>query len=142
MDFRGEAVNKITDNIYVGPFPNLWVRRKLRKAGVTHIINARRQAYTLKNIIMLHNPMKDEPPGPKEFNYWYKSIEFTRQALMEGGTIYIHCKAGINRGPGHCYAALRGLGHSQTDSWSMVKNGRSKARPRYVETIEKVLSCH
>lgn len=133
-------MNKITNNVYLGPYPNPWVRYKLKKAGVTHILNARRKKYELKNVVLFHNPMKDEVPGPQNLSYWQKSIDFARKAVESGGTLYVHCKAGVNRGPGHCYAALRGLGYGQDEAWNLVKDGRKKARPRYVETIEEVLS--
>jgi hypothetical protein len=91
-------------------------------AGITHVIDMRAEfdddTLNDNRITILWLPQVDDgtmrPPGQ-----YRKGIQFAFPALSLANTrVFLHCSAGLNRGPTMCYALLRAFGFSQADAIS------------------------
>ncbi|MGH7489832.1 MAG: dual specificity protein phosphatase family protein, partial [bacterium] len=106
----------VTDRIAVGG--GIWNDEnmdELIRMGVTHIINMQIEFddRSLANglpVSVLHNPTDDDfqikPP-----ELFQRGVDFALQALDDPESrIFIHCAAGVHRGPTMTLAVLRALG--------------------------------
>lgn len=112
----------------------------LRNAGITHIIDCRddvNDALFFKSLtpdIYLWNPTKDDGT-PKDATWFEKSILFAWEKLIvPSAKLYVHCAAGVNRGPSTTYAIMRTLGWSHL----FAKNYIEVRRPQTVEGLRYV----
>lgn len=118
----------------------------LIKFGITHIINCRSEfddaPLLLKHpqIKYLYNPTYDD--GTHKSAEWFcKSIVFALEALGQSvNKVYVHCAAGINRGPSSAFAILRALGLSSTQSESFIKIARPMALIAYMNDANAAIS--
>jgi protein-tyrosine phosphatase len=132
--------DKVTDNIYIGGMPRgLDGLKELFGMGVTYIINCMSEydyQETIDNyngqhlqpekIHYLWNSTTDDGFGkPKE--WWQKGITFAKEAIDKNTKIFIHCAAGVNRGPSLCYAVLRCYGQSYENAYAIIKKVRPQA---------------
>ncbi|MFX1338325.1 MAG: dual specificity protein phosphatase family protein [Promethearchaeota archaeon] len=98
-------IYKITDNLYIGSYRAAKKLKKLRKEGITAIVNLMEKEK--------YNP-------PPEFNYLFKSIKdrmyinhevlkeilsFIEKNVIEG-KVLVHCASGISRSGGIAVARL------------------------------------
>jgi hypothetical protein len=61
---------------------------------------------------------------------WFKTtLDFARDALADPkARVYIHCGAGINRGPSGAYAVMREQGFGAREAYDRITNVRTVAR--------------
>ena len=100
-----EKIYKITDNLYIGSYRAAKKLKKLRKEGITAIVNVMEKEK--------YNP-------PPKFNYLFKSVKdrtyinhevlqeilrFIEQNASEG-KVLVHCASGISRSGGIVVARL------------------------------------
>lgn len=141
-------LSKITERLYCGGL--IYADDEidfLIKEGVTHIINAAQTESNDEELIKLH-PNKftyihlgqddDGKPKPKEwFDY---AVRFALQAYQTPGSIlYVHCAAGVNRGPSLAYAILRSLGYSRSEAYDQIKHNRPQAVISYKADADRAL---
>ncbi len=100
-----EKIYKITENLYIGSYRAAKKLKKLRKAGITAIVN-------------LMEREKYHPPS--EFKYLFKSLKdrtyINHEDLQEiltfiennavNGKVLVHCASGISRSGGIAVARL------------------------------------
>ena len=116
----------IADRIAVGG--GIWSDDKmieLVRAGITHIIDMQiefddtplAQPYGIK---VLWNPTDDDfRPKPPEL--FQRGVEFALAALdAPEARVFIHCAAGVHRGPTMALALLRALGFSLQDAMDVI----------------------
>jgi len=140
-------LSKITERLYCGGL--IYDENEyqfLVKEGITHIINAALTESNDAEILKLHPQMKylfvgepdDGQPKPKE---WFdKTIRFTLEAYQTPGTIvYVHCAAGVNRGPSLAYAILRAIGLSRSEAFDTIKLNRPQAMIGYKVDADRAL---
>jgi protein-tyrosine phosphatase len=79
--------------------------------GVTHILDLERDCdlefdrFSKPSPKFLHLYFPDD--GTKRPNwYWEFGFEFARRAIQNGGTVFVHCQMGRNRGPCMTYGIL------------------------------------
>lgn len=105
---------------------------KIAQAGFTHIISMQEDVddailatpYGIK--VHWERILDDyEPKAPEHFA---RVVAFARQALDEPASkIYLHCYAGVHRGPLMTLAVLRSLGHSSGEAQFLIKSARHVA---------------
>lgn len=130
------TVDFVIPQIAIGGRARAW---RLRRAGITHIINLRMNPDKI-GITELHNPTRDDraEKGPE---YWAKSVDWATMVLTDPDTnLYVHCSAGKHRSSGTVYSILRELGYSPEEAWSKIQDARPKVRPVYVPQIERYRS--
>jgi dual specificity phosphatase 3 len=107
----------------------------LVRSGITHVIDCRVEfddgQLLAQRLRYLYDPTEDDGE-PKPPTWFAPGISFALQALsLPGYRIYVHCRAGVNRGPSMCYAIMRALGWEANDALNTVKAGRPIAMVRY-----------
>jgi protein-tyrosine phosphatase len=85
-------------------------------------------------------PDDDQPKPPEWFG---KSIDFALHALSHRHTrVYVHCAAGINRGPSTAFAILLALGFDSGATEALIRRCRPKVGLRYkndaITAVEKL----
>jgi len=120
---------------------------KVAKEGITHIIDMQIEfddtALAKEHgIEVLWNPTDDDfelkPAG-----LFRRGVEFATRAVDENGSkVFIHCAAGVHRGPMMALAVLGSMGWGLEDARELIEGRRPAAdlAPVYVESVEKFLS--
>jgi len=138
----------LTDRIAVGG--GIWSAvnmAKVAKEGITHIIDMQMEfddtpLAKKHGIEVLWNPTEDDfelkPAGLLR-----RGVEFATRALDENGSkVFIHCAAGVHRGPMMALAVLGSMGWDLEDARYLIEGRRPAAdlAPVYVESVEQFLS--
>lgn len=113
--------------------------------GITHIINCRTEFNEIRHLVnfptitYLWKGIDDD--GEAKPVAWFKDcIEFGLAALSQpGNKLYVHCQAGINRGPSAAYAILRALGLSARDAAAIIKRARPEAKIGYSKCADAAI---
>jgi protein-tyrosine phosphatase len=117
-------------------------------AGITHVIDMRAEfdddTLNDNRIAILWLPQVDDgtmrPPGQ-----YRKGIQFALPALsLPNAKVFLHCSAGLNRGPTMCYAILRAFGFSQAEAISRIRAARPEVVfyvvQNYLDSVERDLT--
>ena len=132
-----QTVNFVIPQLAVGG-RYFWPQR-LRRAGITHLLCARRRPDTLEGFVCFHNPMADDGAS-QTAAYWLRTVEFALGVLSNPrNKLYVHCAAGKNRGPAHAYAILLALGHAPAEARALIGRARRKAATRYFDDVESAI---
>jgi protein-tyrosine phosphatase len=116
-------------------------------AGITHVIDMRAEfdddTLNDNRITILWLPQVDDgtmrPPGQ-----YRKGIQFALPALSLANTkIFLHCSAGLNRGPTMCYALLRAFGLPPEEAIERIRAARPDVVfyvvQNYLDSVERDL---
>jgi protein-tyrosine phosphatase len=137
----------VTDRIAVGGM--IWTAEKMAvvaRAGITHIIDMQiefddtelAEPYGIK---VLWNPIDDDfQPKPAEI--FRRGVEFAQEALEQKDTkLFIHCAAGVHRGPMMALAVLCSLGWQLEAAMELIEGKRPAAdfADVYVQSVERFL---
>ena len=91
-------MNKILDNLYLGDVFSCSNRYQLRKYGITHILTmafGMRPLYPNQFVYKCVNVY--DCPTENLLAHFPEAIDFIREAINKGGTVLVHCYAGISR---------------------------------------------
>lgn len=131
--------SQITSHLFLGSQFNIVGLKKLKALGVTAIINMRLHSdynkATLQGIQYLHLPTADNT-APSLENL-VKGANFAEKEILSGGTVYIHCRQGLGRGPTMALAYLIKSGVTFMDAYTLVKKVRPFIHPVKVQ-IERL----
>lgn len=124
--------SKITANLFLGSQYNKVGLKKLKKLGVTAIVNMRiHSVYSnarYKGFKYLHLPTVDNTPPPLED--LLTGASFIEDEIKHGGKAYVHCRQGLGRGPTMVLAYLIKIGATLPDALALVKSVRPFAAPK------------
>lgn len=92
------AMNKILENLWLGDMSAAYNKVILKKNGMTHILTVASgippkfpSNFTYKVVTILDSPTANLKA---HFN---SCIKFIKQAIDQGGTVLVHCFAGVSR---------------------------------------------
>ena len=138
----------LTDRIAVGG--GIWNRENMAlvaRTGVTHIIDMQIEFDDTPlakpyGIEVLWNPTDDdfEPKPPAMFE---RGVEFAETALAsDDAKVFIHCAAGVHRGPMMALALLGSMGWDVEDAIDLIQSRRIVAdfADVYVKSVEEFLA--
>jgi len=125
-------VSQITPRLHIG---GQYSRRgwpSLKKRGITAVVNMRIEFDDYEAGIApglyLHLPaVDDEPPSLEQLA---EGVTFIEQVIAAGGSIYIHCGAGVGRAPTLAAAYLVSTGMTPTQAWEAIRAKRPFIRPK------------
>jgi len=84
------------------------------------------------NINYLWNPTADDGQHPKPVAWFQKSLDFVLPLLAKPNHhAYLHCAAGVNRGPSTLYAVLIALGIAPFEAEAMIRRARPQVGLAY-----------
>ena len=139
-------VSWLTPRLAVGSMPLEpgEVARLLAK-GVTHVLNVSDMPSAMLandlRLTYLHNPAADDG-GLKPKSWFARSLRFALPAIRGGGTVYVHCYAGLNRGPSTAYAILRAYGWSRAQALERIAERRPRAGfPLYADDADEAIAA-
>lgn len=124
--------NRISPQIILGGQPARRHLIKLARAGVTGIINMRDEySYAdqvgATNLNYLELPtIDDTPPTQADLQL---GVDFIRNEIAQGGSVYIHCWEGLGRGPAMVAAYFISLGETPEEAWAKIRRSRPFVRP-------------
>lgn len=140
----------ITDRIAVGG--GIWNAAnmaELAALGVTHIVNMQiefdeRALAAPHNIEVLWNPVDDDflPKPPDVFQ---RGVRFAQDALASNGSrLYVHCAAGVHRGPTMALAILCAQGYDIEAAKRLIQEKRYVVdwAEVYVKSVEDFLKSY
>lgn len=125
------AYSRVTPALYVGPQYRARGKPTLARAGITHIVNMRSEFDDAAHGLLpqdapgryCHLPTPDDrAPSPAHLA---QGTAFIRDAIGNGGKVYIHCSAGVGRAPTMAAAYLIGQGCDMDAALDLIR----KARP-------------
>jgi dual specificity phosphatase 3 len=115
--------------------------------GISHIVDCQAETDDTK-IFIAHpavNVLWDGVPDdgqPKPPDWFDRGIQFTLDALAKPRTkIYLHCAAGINRGPSMCAGVLMALGWASDEAASMIRAVRPQVGLAYIKDAERAVQA-
>lgn len=124
--------SQITAHLYLGSQYNLIGLKKLKALGVTAIVNMREhRVYSqakYAHIKYLHLPTVDNTPPTMDI--LLKGATFIENEINSGGTVYVHCRQGLGRGPTMAIAYLIKAGATFQHAFNLVKSVRPFIDPR------------
>lgn len=127
-------ISQITDNIYLGQGRTTGFADLLTAVGITHVVSIGKSP---------HQPVIDGPFYRYELRgaldidtenlvvHFPSVFEFIRQALQDGGKLYVHCEMGMSRSATVLIAFLRADGYCETlqTCYDLVKSKRPWIAP-------------
>lgn len=123
--------SEVTPYLYVGGQYTLQALPKLKKIGITGIVNMRtvtiHKTKDFEGIKLLHLPTNDYTAPSLE--HLEKGVAFVTEEINRGGKVYIHCRQGEGRGPTMAIAYLMSTGLTMMDALSLVRKARPFANP-------------
>lgn len=140
----------ITDRIAVGG--GIWNASNMAEIaalGITHIINMQiefdeRSLATPHNIEVLWNPVDDDFL-PKPRDVFERGVRFAQDALTNSGSrLYVHCAAGVHRGPTMALAILCAQGYDLEEAKRLIQEKRYVVdwAEVYVKSVEDFLKSY
>ena len=126
------GVSKITDDIYLGDAATGASSKKfLKEHGITHIVNAAAELpnyfpddFTYQRLDLYDKTSQTLGPALP------KAYDFIKDALKDGGKIFIHCIAGISRSASvTIYYLMRDQGWKYRKAYTFVKDKRPIINP-------------
>jgi protein-tyrosine phosphatase len=140
-----QSVSQITPKVHMG---GQYRRRgwpRLAARGITAVINMRTEFDDAKAGIAppryLHLPTTDdEPPTLGQLR---EGVAFIAEEIARGGSVYVHCGAGVGRAPTMVAAYLVSTGLTPDEAWARIRAVRPFVRPRpgQVAQVERFAQC-
>ena len=124
-------MSKITDHFYISGLDEAHDLRWLKHHHITHIVNCVRG---LKNPYPQHfryiSLNLDDVPNQIIYQALEPSYEFIRDALSNGGTVLVHCHAGVSRSASIIiYFLMKVKGWSYATALSYLRTYRPIVNP-------------
>ncbi|MCJ7551595.1 MAG: dual specificity protein phosphatase family protein [Anaerolineae bacterium] len=129
--FSVPTISRVAPDLYVGGQHRQWGLSRMRKLGITAVVNMREESDDGPRGLGLDHYLwvettDDTPPTLKELA---DGARFIEQQISEGHGVYIHCAAGVGRAPTMAAAYLISQGATAAAAWKTIRAGRPFIRP-------------
>ncbi len=128
-------IHVLNGALAIGPRPRLKKLKEYRELGTSHIwtlLSDKEGALDIKKatnkagLKWLWLPLANaKPPEEALFSEINQRFSECKSVLQGGGSIYLHCSAGIHRTGMILYAFLRYLNYSESESLTMIGGMRA-----------------
>ena len=139
VDLLVADLDWLTPQVAVGgdlhPDPELAAAqaRWLEEHGVTDILDCREEhsdaelvAQAAPSLRYHHLPV-DDHGGRMPAHWWRRGVQLAGRAIEQGGSVFVHCHMGINRGPSMALAILIDQGWEPIEAWRLLRARRPYA---------------
>jgi predicted protein tyrosine phosphatase len=128
-DDRIAPITQINNHLFLGQGRTTAYVEILQKLGVTHVVSIGRSPHqAVKNGPFIKLEVQNVTDASTEnlVTHFPTIFAFLRQAIKDGGKIYLHCEAGCSRSPTIAIAFLRANGDydSLQQAYDAVKSKR------------------
>jgi len=128
--YTNQSAQCVFPGLYLGSFHVAANKDELLEMKVTHICCCIDVAPRFPGEFEFMNIPADDSPSFDMSKYFESTFRFIDGALRSGGTVFVHCGAGISRAPTVLAAYLiRKLGISDIRAIEFIKRARPSARP-------------
>ena len=140
-----EPPSRVTPRLWVGGAITADTAVELLAAGVTHVLNVRREPddrTLLPGVTMSWAPIDDDLEW-KGASWFRRGLAVALQA--DGQVLYVHCVEGVHRAPLMTYAILRALdGLGPAQALRAIRRARANAQfpPVYLQSAEAFLLAY
>ena len=128
---RPDAV-ELLPGLWLGSRPSPRQARELARLGITHVVDLRAEADADdgrwgEGVVVVRRGLVDHAdPAADALD---AAVTVVRRAVDAGETVYVHCHAGIERGPTVAVAALVVSGWPLSEAYRLVREKRPVAAP-------------
>lgn len=123
-----QAMNKITDRIYIGNYSSAQMLDFSNRESITHVLNCTPDTHDgLKNFKVSQLSVHDGYDMKAEDVQF--AVRMISEAVRNGGKILVHCHAGISRSTSMVCAYLMYCGMSWDEARDFVTRRRPQAFP-------------
>lgn len=127
------SISKITDFLYIAPWPSEADIEYLEAQGVRLVLSMRQRVppifFAHPNIQVVHLPTTDSLFIPMPMDKLHEGVEATLPVIESGGQVAIFCKQGRRRSVAMACCILIGLGYTAQDAMQLVVEKRPIADP-------------
>lgn len=98
----------VDDGFYIGSENAAQDTEMLHKIGITHIVNLNgyTTTSTFSDGFQYYNVKMSDCVFEELNEDFWNAVEFTKRAINNGGTVFVHCRLGISRSAALCVAYL------------------------------------
>lgn len=140
MDF-----SRITDRVLTGGgITSPEDAQELAQQGVTAVVDCRAETddapfFAGMSLSYLWNPAQDDGL-PKPADWFDRTLTFVLPLLARPHEqIYLHCAAGVNRGPSHAYVVLRACGWDAASAETLMRAKRPQVGLAYKADADRAV---
>lgn len=91
-------MNLIVDNLYLGDHTAAANDIYLKKYGITHVLNITREIACKFPSSFIYKQIKlDDSPDENLMDHFDSTNQFIDDCRVDGGTVLVHCMAGVSR---------------------------------------------
>jgi predicted protein tyrosine phosphatase len=125
-------VSQITPQLHVGGQYRRRGWQRLRRRGVTAVVNLRIEfddataGIAPRRYIYLPT-VDDTPPS---LDHLRAGVDFMTEEIRRGGSVYVHCGSGVGRAPTMAAAYLVSTGLTPKEAWAKIRERRPFIRPQ------------
>ncbi|KAK6982643.1 dual specificity protein phosphatase 22-like isoform X2 [Biomphalaria glabrata] len=128
----GNGMNKILPGLYIGNFRDAKDNKQLNDNNITHIVavhdNAKKIVEDKEYLCILAS----DSPDQDLTKYFPQVIKFIHKARLEGGSVLVHCLAGVSRSVTLTAAYIMTVTDlGWRDSLNAIRGARSVANPNF-----------
>ncbi|CAL1541302.1 unnamed protein product [Lymnaea stagnalis] len=128
----GNGMNKILPGLYIGNFRDAKDNKQLNDNNITHIVavhdNAKKIIEDKEYLCILAS----DSPDQDLTKYFPQVIKFIHKARLEGGSVLVHCLAGVSRSVTLTAAYIMTVTDlGWRDSLNAIRGARSVANPNF-----------
>jgi protein-tyrosine phosphatase len=129
---RGDPINYIIDNIYLGDVKGAKDEKLLKSYNITHVVNcADDHTSRYKDLKHIQLKMKDSS-SQKLFPLLEEGYEYIKENSKGDNNIFVHCQAGMSRsGAMVIFYVMKAKGWDFETSYAYVKEKRSVVKPNH-----------
>ena len=137
------SISRITDTIFIAPWPTQEDIRLLEEQGVRLILSMRQRVppgfFAHADIRVVHLPTTDFILLPMPMEKLHAGVEAALPVIEAGGGVAIFCKQGRRRSVAMACCILIGLGYSAEEAMKLVKEKRPVADPTIWHIRRRIL---
>jgi len=132
--------SQITDYLFISAWPRGEHVEEIVALGVRLVLSMHwiRPTKTLGHppVQLLWLPTIDNPLFPISLKTLNKGVQAALPVIASGGSVLVHCKAGVHRSVAQAACVLIGIGYNADDAMQLIKEKRAVADP-YAGYIQK-----
>ncbi|CAG5121017.1 unnamed protein product, partial [Candidula unifasciata] len=128
----GNGMNKILPSLYIGNFRDAKDEKQLTENNITHIVSVHDNAKKILEDKEYLCIVASDCPDQDLIKFFPQINKFIHKARLEGGSVLVHCLAGVSRSVTVTAAYIMTVTNlGWRDSLNCIRGARSVANPNF-----------